>query len=258
MKMRQIIGCVLMVALSIIGIILSLGISGICILNSDGVMKSMLEADYLESSEKEAREVFENYLPKEKVDAILETISVKSQIREIAEAFDNNTVTQVANSFKLATKDEIIKVLDQDISEDTKASFAEVVSSSYIKTIFPVTELSILSNIYNNYASKVILAFVILALVSLIVYLYLALGHKTYKWAIIALYNIAIINIIFVVIMGSLSGIVIGNERTTSVITNMVNDIKFNILIATALVIFISVISNYIAYFKKRKHGKTN
>jgi len=256
MKLRDVIGVGLMIVLTISGIILSFGLALNQVLNSDGILICMIEANYLNDSEEEAKKVFENYMTEEKAKQVLENISVKSHIRQIAEAFDNNTVEQVASTVKEEMKEQVIESLDEDIAESTKDNYATVVSNAYIKSIFPVTELSTLSGIYKTYGSKLVMALVILSVISAGIYIYLATGKKTYKWAIIALYNVIILNIIIVFVLGILDGIVIGNERTTAVITNMLSKIKINALLATAIVLVIAVISNYIAYFKKRKHSK--
>ena len=52
------------------------------------------------------------------------------------------------------------------------------------------------------------------------------------------------------------NGIVIGSERTTAVIIGMIYKVKTNVVIATIVTFVVSVVSNYIAYFKKRKHSK--
>jgi len=256
MKLKDIIGTILMVVLTISGIVLSFGVAINGVLSSDGILDSMITSEYLNMSENESKTVLSHYMSTDKAEEILKNVSVKSGIRQIAEAFDNNTVEQVANTVKQEMKEQVIESLDEDIAESTKDNYATVVSNAYIKSIFPVTELSTLSGIYKTYGSKLVMALVILSVISAGIYIYLATGKKTYKWAIIALYNVIILNIIIVFVLGILDGIVIGNERTTAVITNMLSKIKINALLATAIVLVIAVISNYIAYFKKRKHSK--
>jgi len=256
MKLRDVIGVGLMIVLTISGIILSFGLALNQVLNSDGILICMIEANYLNDSEEEAKKVFENYMTEEKAKQVLENISVKSHIRQIAEAFDNNTVEQVASTVKAEVKQIVLDSLDTKKATENEKSYATVVSEAYIKSIFPVTEFNILSSMYRTYSSKLTLALVIVAIVIIIIYTYLATGKKTYKWAIIALYNIMILNIILVIALGILNGIVIGNERTTSVIINMLSKIKINVIIATFVTFIIAVISNYIAYFRKVKHSK--
>lgn len=256
MKLKEIIGAILMVILTISGIILSFGISANCVLSSEGILNAMIQEDYLEKSEQESKTVLGHYMTAEKAEEILKNVSTKSAIRQITEAFDSNTVEKIASDVKTEMKQAVINTLEQDISQDTKEKFATVVSDAYIKSIFPVTEFNILSGIYKTYGSKLVLMLVIIAIISVTIYIYLATGKKTYKWAIIAMYNIIILNVILVLILGTLNGIVIGNERTTAVVISMLNKIKMNVLIATIITFAIAVISNYIAYFRKRKHSK--
>lgn len=255
MKARQIIGAILMVILTIAGIVLSFGIAITSKLNSEGILKSMIKTGYLAKSEDKAYHVLCNYLAEDKVEKILEEISVKSQIREIAEAFDNNTVAEVADSMKQEVEEQIISVIDKNIPEETKKSFVNVVSTSYIKTIFPVTELDLLSGIYKTYSTKILFAIIILALICVVIYIYLALGKKTYKWAIIAMYNVIILNIILVIALGALNGIVIGDTMTTQVILYILGSVKTTVLLICLIILLIAIVSNYIAYFKKRKHS---
>ena len=256
MKAKHIIGAILMVILTLTGIVLSFGTAIIQVLSADGIMQSMVKVDYLSASEQEARNVLLNYLEPEKADTVLSEISVKSDIREIATAFDNNSVTEVAEEVKRNIKKQIIEILDKDIPDATKESFATVVSDSYIKVIFPVKEFNMLSSIYETYSTKLVFAIIILAVICIVIYIFLALGKKTYKWAIIAMYNIIILNIILILVLGIFNGIVIGNERTTAVIANILFTIKINVTIVTIIILIITVISNYIAYFSKRKHSR--
>lgn len=256
MKLKEIIGAILMIVLTISGIILSFGLAINSVLSSDGILASMLKVDYLEKSEDEAETVLGHYMSSEKAEQILEQVSAKAGIRQIAEAFNSNTVEQVAGNVKDEMKQAVLESLDENIASDTKDKFATVVSDAYIKSIFPVTEFNTLSGIYKTYSSKLVLALVIVAIVSVGIYIYLATGKKTYKWAIIAIYNVIILNIILVVVLGVLNGIVIGNERTTAVIISMLNKIKMNVAIATIITFAIAIVSNYIAYFRKRKHSK--
>lgn len=256
MKIKDIIGALCMVILTISGIVLSFGLGIKCVLSSNGILSVIIKSEYLEKSEKAANEVLKNYMSAEKAEEILENISTKAAIRQITEAFNSNNVKQVANDVKLDMKEAVLNSIEDNSSQDVKNNFATVVSDAYIKSIFPVTEFELLSNIYSKLSSKLNMALVIISIVFIAIYIYLATGKKTYKWAIVALYNVIILNIILLLVIEMFNGIVIGNERTTNVIVGMVNKIKINIVISTIISFVIAVISNYIAYFKKRKHSK--
>lgn len=256
MKLKNVIGTICMIVLTISGMLLSFGLAINSVFDSDGILNIMLDTQYLEKSEKEAKTVLAHYMSNKKADEVLEKISTKSSIRQMTEAFDSNNVEQVANSVKMDMKQAVLNSLEDNASTDTKDKFATVVSDAYIKSIFPVTEFNLLSNIYSKLSSKLNLALVIIGIVFIAIYIYLATGKKTYKWAIIALYNVIILNIIMILALGIFNGIVIGNERTTAVIVGMLNRIKINVVIATIITFAVSVISNYIAYFRKRKHSK--
>lgn len=256
MKIKDIIGAICMVVLTLSGILLSFGIAINSVLSSEGILNIMIKSEYLEKSEDEATNILKNYMSAEKAEKILKNISTRAAIRQITEAFDSNNVEQVANSVKIDMKQAVINSIEDNTSNDTKEKYATVVSDAYIKSIFPVTEFNLLSNIYSKLSSKLNLALIITAIVVIVIYIYLATGKKTYKWAIIALYNIIILNIILLIMLGMFNGIVIGNERTTTVVMGMLNKIKINVIISTIVTFGIAVISNYIAYFKKRKHSK--
>lgn len=256
MKLKDIFGTMCMIVLTISGILLSFGLAINSVLSSDGILNIMLDTEYLEKSENEAKTVLTHYMSNEKADEALEKISTKSSIRQITEAFDSNNVEQVANGVKLDMKQAVIDSLEDSSGDDTKDKFATVVSDAYIKSIFPVTEFNLLSNVYSKLSSKLNLTLVITGIVAIAIYIYLATGKKTYKWAIIALYNVIILNIIMILALGMFNGIVIGNERTTAVIIGLLNKIKINVVVTTIIVFALSIVSNYIAYFKKRKHSK--
>ena len=152
MKIKHIIGAILMVLLTVLGIVLSYGVSVTKVLSSNGIMKSMIDTDYLTRSEEAAKNVLLNYMDQEKAEEILNNVSVKSGIREIAAAFDNNTINEATEKVKETLKEQVIASLDKDIEVNTKESFAMLVSDAYIKAIFPVkpsvtTTLTLPSNI---------------------------------------------------------------------------------------------------------------
>ena len=256
MKLRDVIGIILMVVLSISGIVLSFGISISTVISSNGIKDSMLDVSYTDRTINECRTTLGHYMSLEKAEEIFNAISVKSHIRQITSAFDTNNIEQAANDVKNEMKQAVIASLEDNISSDTKESYAMVVSEAYIKNLFPITEFSILSNIYHMYTSRLVLLLIILGIVSVCIYIYLANGKKTYKWAIIPLYNIVIINILLIIVFGIFNNIFIGNARTTDVVLNMLAKIKSNVIISTIVVFVIAIVSNYIAYFRKRKHSR--
>lgn len=256
MKLKDVIGIICMVILIISGIILSFGFAINCVLSSDGILNIIIKSEYMEKSENEAKTVLTHYMSEEKAQEVMESISTKASIRQITEAFDSNNVEQVANSARLEMKRAVLNSLEDNSSQDTKEKYATVVSEAYIKSIFPVTEFNLLSNVYSKLSTKLKLVLIITSVVAIAIYVYLAAGTKTYKWAIIALYNVIILNIIIILVLGIFNGIVLGNERTTNVIMGMLNKIKTNVVISTIITFAIAIISNYIAYFKKKKHTK--
>lgn len=256
MKLKDIIGAICMVLLTISGLVLSFGLAINSVISSDGILSIMIEKEYLEKSETEAKTVLTHYMSEEKAQEILENISTKSHIRQITAAFDSNSVEQVAAGVKNEIKQSVLNSIQDNSTSDSKETFATVVSDAYIKSIFPVTEFNLLSNLYSKLNSKLNLAIVMTSIIAVVIYIYIATGKKTYKWAIIALYNIVILNIVALIIMGIFDGIVIGNERTTDVIIGMIDKVKLNVIVATIITFALSIISNYIAYFKKRKHSK--
>lgn len=253
-RIKQIIGAILMAILTISLIILSIVLPIVININSSGIKNSMINSGYLDKTEQAAKTELSNYVSDEKVNIILENVSVKADISKIAVAFDNNTVQEVSNEVKEVLKQEVINILEDDIDSTTKNSFANVVSDAYIKSIFPVTEFNLLSVMYSKYSTKLIFASVVMGIICIVIYTYLAFGKKTYKWAIIALYNAIIINIIILVSFNMLNGIVIGNNRTTAVIMDMLSNIKNCIILEIIVIGIIAIISNYFAYFKNRKH----
>ena len=256
MKLKEIIGAILMVILSIGGILVSIGYALNKVISSNGIMTAMQQTDYLLKTEAEVKNTLKHYMNEEKIETLLNEINVKSDIKQMTESFNNNTIEQVGNNIKQEMKQQVIYIIDEDVTGEAKESYATLVSEAYIKCIFPVTEFETLSNIYTKYNSKLLLMIIILTLLITVIYIYCATGKKTYKWAIIGLYNIIILNVVLVIGLSVLDKIVVGNIKTTAVIITMVSNIKKNICIATIIVLAIAIFSNYIAYFRKRKHTK--
>lgn len=253
MKVKQILGAILMIILTVSGILFGLLISITTSINSDAIINFMIKANYLTDTEEEAKTVLNSYLTESNTNTVLNNISVKSNIRELAMSLDNNTVNEISTSIKENMQKEIVKVIEDNIDEKTKQEFASVVSEAYIKTIFPVSEFNILSSIYKKYSSNINLIYIVLGILIAGIYMYLACGKKTYKWNIVALYNIIIVNILLIILTHTFNNIVIGNVRTTAVINEMIKGIKTTEIIYTAIIFVVAIISNYIAYFRHKK-----
>ncbi len=251
--MKQILGIFLMILQSILGIIICLSIALVVNMNSDAALKAIYDAKYLETTSTAAKQTLEGYMSKEKAEEILNKVSVKSSIKELTLAMDNNTVEKKAEDIKENIKEKIILSLEDESSEDTKVQYAEVVANAYMKTIFPVSEMSLVSRIYTLYQNKIIFGVIVLALVYGIIYVFLSKGRKTYKWQIIAIYNSIIFLVIAFVMLGTVTGITIGNERTSVVITNMLTGIRMDVLLTVLGLLILAIFSNYIAYFRKKK-----
>lgn len=256
MKFKQIIGAILMIILTVSGILVGLCISITTSINSDAIIKYIKKTNYLTDTEEEIKALLNNYLTKEKANLVLNNISVKSNILELAKSLDNNTVEEISKNLKENMQNEIEKVIDDNIDEKTKQEFATVVSEAYIKTIFPISEFNILSSIYKKYSTNIKLAYIALIILMIGIYIYLACDKKTYKWNIVALYNIIIINIILVLLTHKFNNIVIGNTRTTTIINEMIRSVKNIEIVYIVVMLAIAIVSNYIAYFKyKNRKG---
>lgn len=254
MKIRQIISGILMVILTILLVFLAISTSIVSKINSSSIIKIMNKSGYFEKSEKSAQDILNNYLPKDKTSEVLNNVSTTSQIKEMVHGLDNNTVTAVANEKKDEIKKAIIDVLDKDIDLSTRESFAETVSNAYIKAIFPVSEFNILSSINSRYSQKIVLALIIVFIISLAIYIFLASKTKTFKWAIIALYNAIIFSGIILILSSMFGNVKIGNINTSDVILRFVKEIRINITIGITIIFLLSLFSNWKAYFKAKKY----
>lgn len=253
MNMKQIIGAILMVVQTVLGVVLVVGVAVAININSDSLIKAIHKSNYLENTEIEARETLCHYMDVGQVEEILNNTSVKSEIKELANAMDSNTIDKVAANISISMKEKVVSSIKDDVDAATKESYATVVTNAYMKTIFPTTELGLISGMYTRYKAKVELALIILGLVYAVIYVFLSMGKKTYKWEIVSLYNVMIFASIIAILIGAFNGIVIGNERTTSVILNLINGIRIDIIIGIVIVLLLSILSNYVAYFKRTK-----
>ena len=258
MKFKKVFDILLMVIQTILLVLLVTLTSIFIEINSSSILKTMEKAGYLQKAETSAKEALNNFLPIDKTEEVLKSISVKSQIKEMTLSLDNNTVEQVANEKKNEIKNEIIKVLDSSVDIDTKESFASTVSEVYIKAIFPVTEFKTLSIVNSRYSERLILSLVIILIISLGIYIYFLSGKKKIKWMIISIYNSIFFSVLIYTQIGMFNNISIGNINTTSVILEFIKNVKFNIIIGIILLIILCFLSNWKAYFRKRKHKDLN
>ena len=256
MKIKQIMGASLMVIFTICLIAITAILPIITNLNSNKLLSIMSNSNFMDNTDIATEKVLINYLTEENAKKVLEKINPKSDIKKIVLALENNAINKEVENIKNNAKQEIINVLGKDIDSASKESFATTVSNEYVKVLFPVTEFGVISAIYNKFYAKLMLAAVILSVICIAIYMYLALGKKTYKWAIIGIYNAIIITIIMLVAINMLNGIVVGNERTTALIMNVIASIKTYIVIEIILMIIIAVLANYKAYFKQRRYSK--
>ena len=167
---------------------------------------------------------------------------------------DNNTVEKIANEKKQEVKIQIINILDESIDDNNKEMFADTVSSAYIKAIFPTTEFSLVGKINAEYSQKIVLALTVIVILSLSIIIFMYYGKKTFKWAIISLYNSIIFNLIAIFSLGIFDNITIGNKNTTALILKLLAQVKANIATQVAITVVVAIFFNYIAYFRKRKH----
>ena len=256
MKIKNIIGVIFMILLTISGSILLFGISIKSLLSSKAIMNVMAKTNYIEKTEQQAKDVLGHYMELEQVEEMFKVVCAKEDIKEIANAFDSNTVEQAANGVKQTMEQTVLDSLDENISQDAKKKFSTVVSDAYMKTIFPVTEFKILSGIYAIYGAKLNLILIVAFLVILGICIYLVTDKESHGWIIIAMYNITLLSIMFIIALNGLNGITIGNERTTLVIRMMLNKIKIEVIISTVIMFIISCFLNYIVYLKKVRNKK--
>ena len=256
MGIKQVIGGVLMIVLSFFLVILIFGTSIIINIKPSSIIKSMDKVEFIDNAEINAKEVLKNYLPQEKVQELLKKVSISSQIQEIVLGLDNNTIEKIADEKREEIKNQIITILDENLNQNSKEVFAETVSGSYIKAILPVAELSVISKLNVAYSGKILLGLVSISIISLFITAFLYNGKKTFKWAIIALYNCIILDIIALFSLNTFNGIKIGNDNTTAVILQLFKQVKINIIIGTVIVFVVACVFNYKAYFKKRKKNR--
>ena len=147
MNVKNIIGSIWMLVLTIVGVVLISSLSLLLEINSDGIMKAADKTNYLEVCENDVKNILKNYMPEEKIDSVLENINVKADIIGIINAFDSNKVEAVASDIKEEIRKEVLLVL-ADSNENTKEEFANVIADVYISEIFPVSEFNIINKEY--------------------------------------------------------------------------------------------------------------
>ena len=251
MKSKQ-ITCAILMAVQTLLLTMIVILSSVFIeINSNRIIKTMERSGYIESAVTCAEDTLNNYLPKEKTKEVLDNISVKSQIKEMVLSLDNNTVEQVAEEKKNEIKNQILKVIDSSVDSDTKDSFSDTVSGAYIKSIFPISEFNVLSLANSRYSQKIILSLIVILLISIGIYLFQASGKKTYKWAIIAIYNSIFFSVLLFIVSGMFNNISIGSINTTAFIHDFVKKVQFNIIFEIIILLILAVFSNWRAYFRK-------
>lgn len=255
-KVKEIIGAVLMAILTISGILLTVLVSITSNLNSKAIIKSMSKSDYFSKTEEETMLALKNYISEEKLEEVLKDVNIESDIKEMVQALESGNVTEKSNNVKERITNEVLNVIDENVDEKSKTEFANQISDTYIKTIFPITQFDLISVVYNKYSSYVQFIAVILSVIIAGIYTFLAISQKTYKWNIIATYNVVFINIMLVICTLLLNDIVVGNARVTSVLNSLVTNIRINIVISILITLLAAILSNYIAYFRHNRRKK--
>ena len=154
--MKQVSGIFFMVVQTILGIVLCLGIATVVNMNSDSILKAIYKADYLETTELAAKQTLIGYMTEEKADLILKEISIKSEIKELVQAMDNNTLEKKAKEMEREVKNKVMVSLEDDVDENVKEQFASIVSNACMKSIFPISEMNLVSNFFAVYKTKII------------------------------------------------------------------------------------------------------
>lgn len=253
MKLRDVINFIGIIILTIFSIVLICSISLVVTLNSNGIMKAVEKTGYLDSCEAEMKKILLNYLPEDKVDNVLEEVNVKGDIIGVINAFDSNKIEANATDMRKNVEEEVLQVLDDNTSEETKKEFANVVANVYMSEIFPVTEFDMISTYYQHYVQYIIMAIVIVGIICAIMCIYFISSRKGKNCFIVSLYNIIILSLMLVLMFGILDNLVIGDEITTSIILNLISGIKDIIVFCIVLISVVVLILNYFIYFKKRK-----
>jgi len=109
------------------------------------------------------------------------------------------------------------------------------------------------SSYYNKYVPYLELGTIVVLVLLGIIYIGMLLWKENRKWLIVSLYNILILSVIIAIMLSMFDNIVIGSEKTTSLVLGIISNIKENMYILSGIFFTVSIVLNYLFYFRKDK-----
>ncbi|MDD2628010.1 MAG: hypothetical protein PHR25_01065 [Clostridia bacterium] len=252
-KLKKIVPILLMIIMTVCGVISLIGITTRLTISEEGLSKVLKKSDYVSQTKKTIVATMENYLPANRVESITKEINIKSQLTQITKAFDNNTMSESSEKIRIKVSEVIYdNSADMAQNDDDAKQFSNMLSSIYMKTLFPTTEAGYISNVIQRYEGKLNIITILLAIIAVICLLTLCFNKKEIKWSIIGLYNIIIFVAICAALISINSDIQIGGANTSLILSTLFNNMVFNLIIEIITICVIVILINYFAYFKKK------
>jgi len=246
MKIKNILGFICMLITTILGSILIFVISLIMEISSNGIMNAANKTNYFEMCKKDINEVLLNYMPQENVDSVLEEVDINTSIIGLINGFDSIKIDALAGDLKETVREKVKLSLNGNITEENKQEFSNVVSNAFVSEIFPSKEFHLVSSYYNKYVPYLELGTIVVLVLLGIIYIGMLLWKENRKWLIVSLYNILILSVIIAIMLSMFDNIVIGSEKTTSLVLGIISNIKENMYILSGIFFTVSIVLNYL------------
>ena len=250
---KKLIPILLMIIITVFGFTSLVVITARVSISEKGISKVLEKSDYVSQTEKAIVGAMNNYLPVNRVEAIIKEIDIKKQLTRINKAFHNGTMSEESEKIRIKVS-EVIYDSSADMAEndDDAIEFSNMLSIIYMKNLFPTTEAGYISNIIKSNESKLNIITISLPIISVICLVILCFNKEKTKWGIIGLYNIIICMVISTAVISINSDIQIGSINTSLILSTLFNNIIINLTIETIAICVIVIFINYLAYFKNK------
>lgn len=220
-------------------------------ISAEGIKSAMEKSEYYSQIEKKIKEEFLSYLAEENVQDILTKIPVKENINYILSGIDDNTVQDKADKVKIEVTNILSSSLMEDASEENIKLFSQKMSEKYVKTLLPVSYFSKFGELYVSYIQKINALLVCIFMITLILIVVVVFNNKSFKYGIVALYNIVILSIYLIIVVLANNSLSIGEIKP--VLQEILSAISITVVFELLVVLVLILVANCNRYFVKHK-----
>lgn len=250
-KFKKIFCIFLMVVISVSLTALVVTLSARIIIKKDSMLKILDKANYYSATAQNINERVTSYINNEKVKNVVNEGKIKRNIEDYINVLGKQEVEDAKANIRADIEKDFIQSLN-DVEDKNKGKLSTILSNIYMSSLFPVDEINTVYKVILKYSSKLDLLCVVLGILVISSTVYLFRRKKQCKWLFVGIYNSLIILMIIYIILKSNANIYYTNDSFSSIINGMINKLSFSILIGILVTLTITMVLNYIKYFKAR------